>query len=168
MKFEDRLDAADEGRFWPIAKWFIGLLFVIFVVGIGIRIVCAPVNYAARAAAVVSHELDPAVLLQKYQWFKDAHAALDAKLANIKVYERRRQNLEKTYGAASRWPRDVREEWSLEESELSGIVASYNMLAADYNAQMAKINWRFTNVGDLPAGATEPLPRAYAPYQEAP
>lgn len=41
---------------------------------------------------------------------------------------------------------------------------SYNSLAADYNSQMAKFNWRFANKGDLPPGATDPLPREFKPY----
>jgi hypothetical protein len=41
---------------------------------------------------------------------------------------------------------------------------SFNQLAADYNAQMAKINYAFCNVGQLPQGATTPLPREYKPY----
>ena len=39
-------------------------------------------------------------------------------------------------------------------------------LAAEYNAQMAKFNWAFTNQGKLPAGATEVLPREFKPYTE--
>jgi len=47
---------------------------------------------------------------------------------------------------------------------VAGIKASYNQLAAEYNAGMVKINWRYTNVGDLPPGSTEPLPREFKPY----
>jgi len=60
---------------------------------------------------------------------------------------------------------DVREQVGLWQSEVAGITASYNALAADYNAQMSKINYRFCNVGDLPRGATDPLPREFKPYQ---
>jgi hypothetical protein len=45
-----------------------------------------------------------------------------------------------------------------------GIKASYRTLAAEYNAAMAKFNYRFANAGDLPEGATEPLPREFATY----
>jgi hypothetical protein len=48
--------------------------------------------------------------------------------------------------------------------ELDGVKASYNDLAADYNSAMSKANVNFTNVGDLPKGASEPLPREVAPY----
>lgn len=44
--------------------------------------------------------------------------------------------------------------------------ASYNSLAVEYNAAMAKINFSFTNIGELPKGASQPLPREYKPYIE--
>ena len=64
------------------------------------------------------------------------------------------------------WPREDREQFNLWEQEVAGIKASYNMLAADYNAQMAKFNWAFAERGKLPEGATDPLPREYKPYEE--
>ena len=51
------------------------------------------------------------------------------------------------------------------EQEQAGMVLSYNALAAEYNAKMAEMHWAFTNVGQLPAGASEPLPREFAPYR---
>jgi hypothetical protein len=49
------------------------------------------------------------------------------------------------------------------EAERIGVASSYNDLAARYNSAMAKINWRFANVGDVPAGS-EALPREYREY----
>lgn len=51
------------------------------------------------------------------------------------------------------WARDDRELHAVLSGELSGIKASYNSLAAEYNSQMSKMNWRFTNIGELPADA---------------
>src|SRR5215831_13256224 len=51
--------------------------------------------------------------------------------------------------------RTLEEERMVWQQELTGIVASYNSLAADYNAEMSKWNYRFANVGKLPAGARE-------------
>lgn len=168
MNWTQRVEALEaKENPWPLIRWAAKWLLILGAIFFALRIACAPVNYASRVATVVAHEIDPGVLLQKYMWFKDARAALDAKVATIHVYESRRTRLERQYGSAVKWPRDVREEWSLQESELSGVVASYNTLAADYNAQMAKINWRFTNRGQLPAGATETFPREYAPYRES-
>lgn len=117
---------------------------------------------------VIREEFGPRALLQKYEWFKDAAAQLEKKQADMKVYDSRFQRLEEAYKGQTRkdWARDDREQWSLWQSEAAGVRASYNGLAADYNAQMAKFNWRFCNAGDLPQGATVPLPREFKPYEE--
>lgn len=146
----------------------IGILLLIVFLGItctGAGIVC---NYGHKAAEVVSEQIDPHELLRKYEWFKDASAALDAKMATIKVLKKRQTNLDKAYAGKSRsdWRRADAEQWNLWEDEVTGTIASYNNLAGDYNSQMSKINWRFCNVGQLPAGATEPLPREFKIYQE--
>lgn len=166
MKLADRMKALEENENpWPLLRFIGKWLLVLVVLGYGLRIVCFPVQYAGRMAQVAAAQLDPAVLLQKYEWFKDAHAALDQKVASIKVYQGRESRLASAYGTnRGRWPADERERYDIWESELAGVIASYNELAATYNAQMAKINYRFTNRGMLPEGATEPLPREYAPY----
>lgn len=168
MNFSDRMEAFDDGNGWPIARLGCFWLVILVAAFFALQIVCFPVHYAERAAQVVSQEIDPAVLLQKYMWFKDAHAALDQKQATIKLYTKRLTDLKAEYKGIARgqWPAEERETYNQWYSELDGIVASYNDLAATYNAQMVKINWRFTNVGGLPQGATEPLPRDYAPYTE--
>ncbi len=66
--------------------------------------------------------------------------------------------------ARSEWSREDREQYNIWISEVSGIQASYNSLAAEYNGAMAKINYAFCNVGQLPKGAIEPLPREFKPY----
>lgn len=142
----------------------VGCLTIIVIV------LVAPVAYLfgwfGEAAQVAREEFGPRELLRKYEWFKDASAALDAKLANLKQYEMRLKNLESAYGddPRSKWSRDDRQQHSIWQSEMAGLAASFNELAADYNAQMAKFNWRFTNAGDLPQGATVPLPREFKPY----
>ncbi|SRR5258708_28000136 len=168
MKLQERLDALTERENpWPLVRFGAKWLLVIFALGIGLRIVCAPLFYAGKAAQVAAEQIDPRALLAKYEWFKDAHASLDRFHANIKVYRQRERGVLKAYGADRyRWPAPERERYDQWESELAGVTAAYNDLAAQYNAQMAKINYRFTNVGDLPPGATEPLPRGYAPYAE--
>ena len=140
---------------WPTFK--VGL-FIVLPVIVTLFVVSRCFSFAADAANVVQEQYSPSVLLAKYEWFKDARAALDAKVANIKVYEQRFSQQANDYGADRKaWPRDVREQNAIWQAEVSGVTASYNNLAAEYNAQMAKFNYRFTNVGDLPAGATEPI-----------
>lgn len=128
-------------------------------------------NYTGRVvdnAVETAHEqFDPSVLLKKYEWFKDAAAALDKKNADMRVYAARLKTLEESYKGSPRrtWARDDREQYNIWASEEAGVKASFNQVAAEYNAQMAKFNYRFTNVGDLPGGATDPLPREFKPYQ---
>jgi len=146
------------------------ILIVLAIVGI-IGIVCVfavIMFFAGGAAKVAANELEPSVLQQKYEWFKDASAQLDAKIANIEVYQGRINRLQNTYNGTPRnqWNRADIDQINLYESEVGGIKASYNSLAATYNAEMVKWNWRFTNVGDLPQGSTKVLPREYKPYIE--
>lgn len=111
-------------------------------------------------------QFDPKVMLKRYEWFKDAAAQLEKKQADIGVYEKRFKDLRADYPGKPRseWSREDREQSNLWASEVAGITASYNDLAAQYNAAMSKANFAFTNVGDLPRGATTPLPREFKPY----
>jgi len=130
-------------------------------------IICSAIVGCSETAEVAQKELGPKALLRKYEWFKDAAAALDSKKASIDVYEGRFARLKEEYKGKSRsdWSREDREQSNLWEQEVAGIKASYNSLAADYNAAMAKANWNFCEVGTLPPGATTPLPRAFKPYE---
>jgi hypothetical protein len=130
-------------------------------------ILLAGCRWTNEAAEVAYQETSPEALLRKYTWFKDTASQLDAKKANIEVYKSSLTTMEATYKDTPRasWPRPDLEQYNLWSSEVAGVIASYNSLAAEYNAQMAKANWAFTNVGDLPAGATEPLPRDFAAYK---
>lgn len=124
-------------------------------------------GFVGSADRVLQQQFSPEVMFERYQWFKDASAALDKKVADVRVYQGRLNRMKEDYGTNRRdWPRDVREQASIWESELAGVKASYNSLAAEYNAAMVKINFRFVNLGDLPPGATTPLPREYKPYIE--
>lgn len=123
---------------------------------------------ASDAVNTAYSEVSPQELLRKYSWFKDASAQLDKKLADIKVYSARQKSLINAYTDKSRsqWSREDREQSNLWESEVAGVKASYNSLAAEYNASMAKINWAFCEIGKLPPGASITLPRSYKPYEE--
>lgn len=121
--------------------------------------------WVGNAATTVREQFSPSTMLARYEWFKDAYSRLNAFDANLSVYSASRKSLLETYGAdATKWPKDVRQEIAQQRREIDGIVAARNNLAADYNASMAKFNWRFTNAGDLPAGATVVLPREVATY----
>jgi hypothetical protein len=139
---------------------------VLIVIGISVLFFVATVlGWFGRAADVVQQQIDPAVLLQKYSWFKDAAAQLDARHADIDVYQNRFKAIGGTLGTCPQGAdRVTREQCLVWVQEVSGIIASYNDLAAEYNAQMAKWNYRFTNIGDMPKGADTALPREYRAY----
>lgn len=142
------------------------LVPVLIIAGLALHGCSAVVDTAHKAIDVTAAQFDPATLLRKYEWFKEASAQCDKKLADIKVYERRFTQLKTDYEGKPRtqWSREDREQYNIWLSEVSGIQASYNSLAAEYNAAMAKINYAFCNVGELPQGATEVLPREFRPY----
>lgn len=144
------------------------VLFIILMVPLSL--VIRSCNLAGKMADnafdTAYEEFKPSELLRKYEWFKNTLASLDRKKADVKIMEARIKSMEETYGDTKRkdWPRDDRESYNLKQSELVGIKMSYNSLAAEYNAQMAKLNWRFTNAGDLPKGSTKVLPREVREY----
>ena len=144
------------------------LLFWSVAILLGLAILFSILDWSCEARQVAQEEFGPRELLRKYEWFKDASAQLDKKQADIKVYMVRLENISELYEGVKRteWAKEDRQQHNLWLTEVSGVRASYNTLAADYNSQMSKINWRFTNAGQLPAGATEPLPRSYKPYEE--
>ena len=123
-------------------------------------------GWFGETAQVAKEEFGPRAMLKKYEWFKDVSAQLEKKQADIAIYEQRLENMENDYQGQERqqWTREDREQCNVWQSEIAGVKASYNSLAADYNAQMAKFNWKFANKGDLPAGADKPLPREFKPY----
>lgn len=160
---QKRLEAGPSSALKLAFVWIV----ILMVAGLGLRIVGGALGWFGQAVEVAQEQFGPRALLQKYEWFKDASAQLDKLNADIRVYEQRRKALADTYDGTSRaaWPRDDRQEWNLIASEVAGVKASYNGLAADYNAQMAKFNYAFTNAGQLPQGADRVLPREYRTYE---
>ena len=144
-------------------KWVVlvvAVLVLLPILLIGCHILGAGWNWVGKSIDVVSKEVDPAYLLKKYEWFKDASASLDNKIATIQVMDNRIASIDKV--TAQRSDKEQMYVWM---SEVAGIKASYNQLVSEYNSQMSKLNWRFCNVGNLPQGATEVLPREYNPYE---
>jgi hypothetical protein len=159
--WDDRFNEAEQH---PVRSSLKFSVIVIFIVA-AITSLSFLLGWCGETASVAQKELGASALLKKYEWFKNASAGLDEKVATVQVYEARNKSMRADYGKdVGKWPRDVREQNAIWQSELAGVKASYNMLAAEYNANMAKINWAFTNVGTLPAGAEIPLPREYKPY----
>ena len=144
----------------------IGVVVLVVVVLAILYLISNTLWFAGRTADTARDELDPKELLRKYEWFKNTAAQLDKKAADIKVYEKRIKIMDEDFAGEAKkdWPRSEREQYNLWLNEVAGVISSYNLLAAEYNSQMSKINWKFTNVGDLPEGAEEPLPREFREY----
>lgn len=161
--WEDYKKAADKGPFALALKAAIGLI----VVGVPVSLIGHGFGWFGEAAQVAREEFGARGVLEKYEWFKDAAAQAEKKQADISVYNERLTAMAEGYADLPRhkWPREDREQYNVWSSEVAGVKASYNTLAAEYNAQMAKFNWRFANAGELPQGADRPLPREFKPYE---
>ena len=155
-------EAIEKGPFRGGVKIIVIVAGLMFVGGIA----SYTLGWFGDAAQLAKEELSPRALLKKYEWFKDAAAQLDKKQADIGVYQSRLTNLKADYEGVPRkdWDRTDKQSYTQWAGEVAGVTASYNGLAAEYNAQMAKINWAFTNVGDLPQGASTVLPREFRVY----
>lgn len=162
QKWQDYEKAAERG---PLAIAF-KVLIAIFAIIIIVSVIGYGLGWFGEVAKVAQEEFGPRAMLDKYEWFKDAAAQLEKKQADIMVYDGRMTAMNETYKdfARQKWPREDREQYNVWSSEVAGVKASYNTLAAEYNAQMAKFNWRFANVGELPKGADTPLPREFKSY----
>ena len=163
-RWKDYEDSADHGPVALMIKTAVGAFIIVsFISVLGFAF-----GFIGEAATVVREEYGPRAALKKYEWFKDAAAVLEAKVANIELNKTKIVDLEEMYEEEgvkrSKWARSDREDHSLWKTELDGLKMSYNQLSAEYNAAMAKINWKFANVGELPPGATDPLPREFKPY----
>lgn len=148
--------------------YFIAFLFVISIIGVTCKTCSTANKYIDNGINTIYEQTKPEELLRKYEWFKDAAAQCDQKIATMGIYESRFVNMKTSYGEDSltrrKWLRSDVEQWNIWESEYLGIKASYNDLASQYNSAMSKINYRFCNVGGLPQGTNTILPREYKPY----
>lgn len=145
----------------------LGAVGVCSVVGKGCGLVGSMVDDGINTA---KKEFSPSALLKKYEWFKDQHAALAAKKAQITNYQNEVKDFVEMYGDENgkidmrTVPRDERQSYAQTKTTIRGLISKFNSMAAEYNAQMVKFNYRFCNAGDLPQGATEPLPREHVQY----
>lgn len=106
-------------------------------------IIFVPVRYFNNLSETAYEEFKPSEMLRKYEWFKDAGSVLDAKLKDINVYQSRLDLMIESYDDTKRkdWDRTDKETFNIWSLEVSGIKASYNQLAAEYNSNISKFNW---------------------------
>ena len=143
-------------------KAFIKISIVVILLSFAFSGVGYIAGWFGSAATVAKQEFSPKAMLTKYEWFKDASASLDKKKADILIYQ---SNLALFEGMnrkdMDRTDKQQQAQWT---SEVAGVRASYNSLAADWNSQMSKFHWS-PFLGDLPLGAEELLTKDYAPYE---
>ena len=129
---------------------------------------CNALRWSHEASEVTYQQVRPQELLRKYERFKEVRAALDAKRASIEQFRSVLAATRADYAGTPMkdWPLDARETFQQRRAELHGMIASFNLLAADFNSAMSKENYRFCDVGRMPEGleGMEPLPRKYVPY----
>lgn len=165
---------AVKATFHPI-RWFIGIFITLSLVGLLLATITGVIGFGKRvvkeAADVAVEEFGPRAAVTKYEWFKDTYAALEAQKANIAAMDSQMAGIKKDMvdknGKAlpmSAWPRDMREDYSQARTEVVGLKHAFNSLAAQYNANHAKLNWKWADIGNMPAGASQPLPREVAEY----
>ena len=139
--------------------WFV-VIFSVGSWGVG-----SLLGWFGEAQQVAREEFGPRAMLTKYEWFKDASAQLDSKKANISMYASRLDSMKSTYGETPRkdWDRTDKDQFNLWNMEVSGMIASYNGLSAEWNSQISKFNWK-PFLADLPEGAEQVLTTEYREY----
>lgn len=142
-----------------IAALIIGSLMIVGVIGFGGRVI-------SDAATAVYEEVNPRELNRKYEWFKNAYAQLDSFRGQASVKQNQIDGLVEMYDGVPRneWNRADIQAHRQYTQELAGIKGSFNNLAAEYNAEMAKWHTAFVNAGKLPEGGSEQMPREVAVY----
>jgi len=136
----------------PMGCIFKALLIIILIGGL-LGTVGYFAGWFSEAATVTKKEFGPQAMLKKYEWFKNASAELVKKENDILVYSTNLKNMEDSYKNIPRnkWDRTDKEQYNQWSIELAGIKASYNSVAAEYNAQSSKFNWSpFKGNSDLP------------------
>ena len=116
-------------------------------------LVLSSCSYWQETKEVTWQETRPSVVLKKYEYFKKLSSRLDMQRANLELLK---EQLESP-NLSQDWKQNI-------VSQMIGVSANYNNLAAIYNEEMSKINYAFCNVGKMPISNLEPLPREFTPY----
>lgn len=93
MSYREEYRGVEREGWWTIPRVIIALV-VLAVSGLMVKLVLFPIWFASRTVDVIQQQIDPAELLRKYELFKDESAQLDAKLASIKVEEKKVKEVE--------------------------------------------------------------------------
>ena len=115
--------------------------------------------FLSDANRTAKKEFAPSAMLKKYEWFKDASAMLIKKEQDIQIYTDNIDDMISIYEGVSRkdWDRTDKEQMNQWRTELAGVKASYTALAAEYNSQSSKFNWKHFE-------GEEPLQKKFSKY----
>ena len=163
---KDYEGAVGKGPFATAVKVSLSLL----IFGILVNATGWITGWCFEPAEETKEQLSPSATLDKYEWFRDVSAQLEKKLSDIHALSSRIRALSAFCKKIPfyMWKQEYREQANAWVSELAQIQASFNDLAAHYNSEMARFNWRFANAAELPQGAEKPLPREYKPLYVTP
>lgn len=109
-------------------------------------------NYAGQVGTVVSNEIAPSIIQEKYVWFQGQKASIDKADADIKIQIASAGAL-KMDGNRSGWDRTDKEQFARSLQDIAGVIAMRNGLVRDYNGAMSQWNMRIANLGSWPQGA---------------
>jgi hypothetical protein len=127
----------------------IGLAFLVLVV---LPVTLYIAGYIGQTANVVTSEIAPAVIQQKYVWFQNQKAAIDNSDANIRG-QINSALVKKSDQNRSDWDRTDKEQFSRSVDDVMGTIALRNGLVRDYNSAMSQWQMNFANLGSWPKGA---------------
>lgn len=117
------------------------------------------------ASVVMEQELSPKAINEKYNSFKETASQIQAQQENLKVLSDRNREFKEALGEDRKTQlRTDKEIFAQYQSELSGAVANYNRLVANYNAEMLKWHTKFANFGDLPVGWEKDVPPKFSTF----
>ena len=133
MSLSDYEDKFEKRPFRTL--FVVGALLVVTLTGISV--VASGMGFFTNAAEVASKEFKPEAMLRKYEWFIDAAQQIEAKKANVTMYQSKISRIIEMDSPS----RQDNERLMLWEQELIGVRANYNALVAEYNAQSSKFNW---------------------------
>lgn len=127
----------------------IGVLVLLFVV---LPVVGYVMGWIGGAANVVTKEIDPSVIQQKYVWFQAQKGAIDNADSTIKI-QINSAKAKKSSENYSNWDRTDKQSYQRSIDDISGVIAMRNGLVRDYNVAMSQWNMNFANLGSWPKGA---------------
>ncbi len=111
-------------------------------------------GWTSNGLSAAHKEFDPSAMLRKYEWFKDQYAQMQQISKRTEDAESRIKRFESFNGAPSKWGWQTHDEYNRLGTVLQGYKDQYNSLAAEYNSQSSKFNWKKFK-GEVPQAIEE-------------